>query len=299
MVDAIANGAYGLVGTAPSPATSGTSLVLAGGYGSFPAAPFDLLLWPASAMPIFATAGTVTANAEIARCTAVTTTTNANDTLAITRAQYGTSARSVIIGDQCCQPIDANLLTQIGTTVQTLPFNLYTGEFMMVPQAIASATGGGSALTQGTAYAQPFSITKTVTLTSIATNVATAGGTGSVCRFGIYADSSGYPGALLLDAGTVPTVTGSQTITGPSGLSLVLTPGVYWVVIAPQVGTGPVVIMYSGVFGARFVSGTSKVYSVGGWTITSVTAGLPNPFTAGGTGIVINGSVFPGLILGA
>ena len=102
MADAISNLAYSLVATAPSPATSGTSLIVTAGQGAlFPVAPFDLLIWPASAQP-------VTTNAEIARCTAVST-----DTLTIVRAQYGTSARSVVIGDQVCQPIDKNIILQI------------------------------------------------------------------------------------------------------------------------------------------------------------------------------------------
>jgi hypothetical protein len=102
MVDNLANFAYGTVATAPSPATSGTSLVLTSGQGAlFPTAPFDLLIWPAGANPL-------TSNAELARCTA-----KATDTLTITRAQYGTSARTVVVGDQCCQPIDANLIGQL------------------------------------------------------------------------------------------------------------------------------------------------------------------------------------------
>ena len=102
MVDAIKNQAYSLVATAPSPATSGTSLVVTGGQGAlFPTPPFDLLIWPTAAQP-------TTTNSEIARCTGVST-----DTLTIVRAQYGTSARSVVIGDQCCQPIDQNIVIQM------------------------------------------------------------------------------------------------------------------------------------------------------------------------------------------
>ena len=173
---------------------------------------------------------------------------------------------------------------------------------MNVPQSAIAVTGSGAALTQNTAYALPFSLAEPVTITSIGTNVATAGGTGSVCRFGLYQDSSGYPGALILDAGTVPTVTGSQTLTFVTGLSQALTPGVYWVVIAPQVGTGPVVLLWGTSWGTKFVSGTSKVYGITAWTITSVSGSLPNPFTAGGTGMLGmagNGNTNPGLILGA
>src|SRR5438105_2262796 len=89
MPDAHANFAYSTVATAPSPATSGTSLVVASGDGAkFPATPFNVTIWPAGTQP-------TTANAEIARVT-----TRATDTLTITRAQESTSARTVIVGDQ-------------------------------------------------------------------------------------------------------------------------------------------------------------------------------------------------------
>lgn len=101
-MDALKNFAYGIVATAPSPATSGTSLVLQSGQGaSFPVAPFDVTIWPAGVIPLGS-------NAEIARCTAITT-----DTLTITRGQYGTTAQSVAIGYQVCQAINTNLIAQL------------------------------------------------------------------------------------------------------------------------------------------------------------------------------------------
>jgi hypothetical protein len=102
MVDAIKNFAYSTVATAPSPATSGTSLVVATGQGSyFPAAPFDATIWPSGTQPS-------NTNAEIVRVTAVTT-----DTFTITRAQYGTSAQSITAGYQIAQTVDANLIGQL------------------------------------------------------------------------------------------------------------------------------------------------------------------------------------------
>lgn len=78
------------VATPPSPPSSGTSLVLAaGGAALMPAAPFDLTIRPAGSMA-------TPANAEVARCTNVNVGT---DTLTITRAQYGTAARTVLTGD--------------------------------------------------------------------------------------------------------------------------------------------------------------------------------------------------------
>lgn len=100
--DAHKNLAYSTVATAPSPASSGTSLVVATGDGSkFPAVPFNATIWPIGALP-------TPANAEIVRVTTVST-----DTLTITRAQESTSARSVIVGDQIAATITAKLLTDI------------------------------------------------------------------------------------------------------------------------------------------------------------------------------------------
>lgn len=100
MADAVKNFAYTTVATAPSPATSGTSLVVASGTGAlFPTAPFNLTIWPVSAQP-------TTSNAEIVRVTAIST-----DTLTITRAQEGTTARTVIVGDQIALTVTAKTMT--------------------------------------------------------------------------------------------------------------------------------------------------------------------------------------------
>lgn len=113
--DAHKNFAYSTVATAPSPATSGTSLVVAAGDGAkFPAAPFNATIWPTSSQP-------TTANAEIVTVTAVST-----DTLTITRAQEGTVARTVIVGDQISATITAKTLTDVeipGVATHYIPVN--------------------------------------------------------------------------------------------------------------------------------------------------------------------------------
>lgn len=97
--DAHKNFAYSTVATAPSPATSGTSLVVGSGEGAlFPTVPFNATIWPVSSNPL-------SSNAEIVRVTAIST-----DTLTITRAQESSSARSVIIGDQIAATITAKTL---------------------------------------------------------------------------------------------------------------------------------------------------------------------------------------------
>ncbi len=100
------NFAYSTVATAPSPATSGTSLVLSTGDGVLFPAPgtdghFNLTIWPTGVAP-------TKANAEIVRVTARST-----DTLTITRTQEGTSARTIVVGDQVALTITAKVITDI------------------------------------------------------------------------------------------------------------------------------------------------------------------------------------------
>ena len=96
------NFGYSVVATAPTPAASGTTIVVAAGDGAkFPAAPFNAVVWPTGTQP-------TSANAEIVRVTA-----KATDTFTITRTQESTSARTIVVGDQISNAITAKLLTDI------------------------------------------------------------------------------------------------------------------------------------------------------------------------------------------
>lgn len=100
MADNHLNFAYSLVATAPSPATTGTSLIVTAGQGAlFPAPPFNVTIWPVSVQPL-------TTNAEIVTVTEIVT-----DTLTIVRVQEGTAARTVVVGDQIAATITAKTLT--------------------------------------------------------------------------------------------------------------------------------------------------------------------------------------------
>lgn len=110
-MDAHKNFAYTTVATAPSPALSGTSLVVATGTGTvFPTPPFNATIWAVAENP-------VSSNAEIVRVTNIS-----SDTLTITRAQEGSSARTVLVGDQIAAAITAKVVTDIEalTTINTL-----------------------------------------------------------------------------------------------------------------------------------------------------------------------------------
>jgi len=94
------NFAYGTVATAPSPATSGTSLVLGSGEGAlFPTTfPYSVVIWPTAVNP-------TSSNAEIVTVTSIST-----DTLTIVRGQEGTAARTVVTGDQVMYAVTGELL---------------------------------------------------------------------------------------------------------------------------------------------------------------------------------------------
>lgn len=100
MADAHKNFAFSTVATAPSPATTGVSLVVAAGEGAnFPTPPFNAVVWPTAAQPS-------KTNAEVLRVTGIST-----DTLTIARTQEGSSARTVVIGDQIAAMVTNKTLT--------------------------------------------------------------------------------------------------------------------------------------------------------------------------------------------
>src|SRR3972149_6875976 len=107
-MDAYKNFAYSTVATAPSPAASGTSLVVASGQGAlFPAVPFNAPVWPTGVQPL-------ASNAEIVRVTNIT-----GDTLTIPRTQESTSARTIVVGDQIAAAITTKLLTDLPAATET------------------------------------------------------------------------------------------------------------------------------------------------------------------------------------
>lgn len=133
--DAHKNFAYSTVATAPSPAASGTSLVVGSGHGTrFPTPPFNAVVWPIGALAL-------PTNAEVIRISNIAT-----DTLTIARAQEGSSARSIQVGDQIAANITAKLFTDIEriTSVQ----------FSTIDQ-IAAATAGTTETAFTTAYIIP------------------------------------------------------------------------------------------------------------------------------------------------
>lgn len=101
--DAHSNFGYSTVATAPSPADSGTTMVFATGEGALmPTPPYNLTIYPTAT-------DSLASNSEIVRVLAQT-----GDTVTtMTRAQEGTSARSILVGDQCANCTSKKVFTDI------------------------------------------------------------------------------------------------------------------------------------------------------------------------------------------
>lgn len=259
MPDAHANFAYSTVATAPSPATSGTSLVVAAGQGAlFPAVPFNATIWPTAAQP-------TAANAEIVRVTAIST-----DTLTITRAQEGSSARTVVVGDQIAATITKQTLTDIEGAFRSAS---RVGDYLQTA-AVQSSTS--AALTADRMELGPLVVPRVLGLDRIAFRIqTTAGSAGSVVRQGLYASGSdGSPtGAALLDTTAIGTATGViETTISLAGL----TPGLYWLALAGQGSpvTQPTIARMQNVFMGPFGADIANSPG-GGFFQSSVSGALP------------------------
>lgn len=127
------NFAYSTVASAPSPATTGTSLDVASGEGTlFPAVPFNATVWPAGTQPL-------PTNAEIVRVTNIST-----DTLTIIREQEGTTARSITNGDQIAASVTAKTFTDVEDSYLGSWTPFYLGSAMSGLQTLARSSGSSS-----------------------------------------------------------------------------------------------------------------------------------------------------------
>lgn len=199
--DAHPNFAYSTVATAPSPATSGTSLVVASGDGTKFATtpPFNAVVWPAGAQPS-------SSNAEIVRIT-----NRSTDTLTITRTQESTSARTIVVGDQIAVTITQKTLTDI----EGLLYN---------PYKFAAYASGTTVIGSGTTATVNLATEEYDTNNNFASNVYTAPVTGFYKFDGAVMVTTGganedYIAAIYKNSGT-EFKRGVRIRTGGSGDSI-------------------------------------------------------------------------------
>lgn len=292
-IDAHKNFAISTVATAPSPATSGTSLVVAAGEGArFPTVPFNAVIWPTGFNP-------TATNAEIVRVTARST-----DTLTITRTQESTSARTVIVGDQIGALLTKKNLTDIqalapARDVQTFdaggtwtkPDGVTLVEIICIGPgggggggaSAASTTlsggsgGGGGCLSKATVRASDLSPTETVT-------VGTAGTGGTAGNPGTDGTSSTFGSKLKAGGGGG----------GPAGSTASQMPG------GGGGGGGSAVGVTQNGVGAGFVTsgvqgrGTTSLGAAGGPSDCGGACGAGGLIGSGGTALGGGDSLYGG-----
>jgi hypothetical protein len=146
---------------------------------------------------------------------------------------------------------------------------------------VANQTTG--TLATGQLRLSPIWIPQQRTFDRISTNCTVAAASSTV-RLGIYADTgSGYPGTLVLDAGTVDTsMTGLKEIT----ISQALAPGLYWIGGVMQGGTPTVRVNSGNVTSVAGLMWGETLSAVMGnnpgcsFEETGVTGALPATFTS-------------------
>lgn len=275
MPDAHTNFATSLVATAPSPATFGTSLVVTSGDGAlFASVPFNAIICPAGTQP-------TTANAEIVRVTARST-----DTLTITRAQEGSSARTVGVGDQIFMGVTAKTLTDAETAPAASLRDVYlrpsAATYETFPRSAVATTA--APMTSGTLYMTAIALPAGLVVNNI-TFVTTGTGATSPTNwwFGLY-DSSRVQLAVTADqtttawAGNTAKTLSIATVASGAASSFTTTyEGLYYLGAMVKASTAPSLVSagQSGGVGALtpLLSGQS--------TDTSQTTPPAFPHTAG------------------
>jgi hypothetical protein len=125
----------------------------------------------------------------------------------------------------------------------------------------------------------PIWVGETVTVDRIACAVTSGGSAGSVVRLGIYNDSDGLPGTLLLETSALDT---TGTGTKEEAISQALTAGVWWLAIVTQVAA-PTLRAAASNTGTYAISESSPGNTnAQGLTHVSVSGALPSSFTIGG-----------------
>jgi hypothetical protein len=194
--DAHANLAYSTVAVAPAPAASGTSLTVATGQGAlFPAAPFNATVWPTGVFPL-------TTNAEIVRVTAVV-----GDVLTIVRTQEGTSARTILAGDQIANTVTAKVFSDIEAAIAA-------GGLTNLAFSAGTLSALRSDLTFGDSNGVSFGLNTDGVITgTVRTNYQPAGA--YLTTAALSQDSSKY-------AGTNGAITGGSITVNTAGVSVSL-----------------------------------------------------------------------------
>lgn len=162
------------------------------------------------------------------------------------------------------------------TLVPAVPSGQYV--FPCGAGGVAAATTGN-----GTLRLTPWLVERAITIDRLGVEVTIVGEAGSVFRLGIYGDSSCYPGALIVDGGTVVGDTlGVKEVTISA---ITLEPGVCWLggVAQAAATTQPTIRCLSGYSPSIPMRLGSALPSPGGaiqgYSQNTVTGALPATFS--------------------
>jgi hypothetical protein len=152
------------------------------------------------------------------------------------------------------------------------------GRLYAYDHCFSGVVGSGNLGIADRMYASPFLVWEEEDFDRIAISVT--GTAGTIARLGVYADSAGRPGALVLDAGTVATgSTGYKSIT----ISLTLAPGVYWLAVSSD-GAISVNVVNNAAGGHPLGNDDASLSFASNVAVYRAVAGssaaLPNPFGA-------------------
>jgi len=145
----------------------------------------------------------------------------------------------------------------------------------------------GSALTANRLYAMPFVCPKGITIDRIGVYVSTL--LAGAARLGIYADAGGantcYPGALLLDAGTIDT--GSTGVKSISISQALAANTLYWLVLVANAAPSIYCIPVAGVINMLGHSSALGTAQNAGLYVSFTYAALPATFPSSPTMITV------------
>lgn len=159
---------------------------------------------------------------------------------------------------------------------------LVAGRFYETTVSMSSQTAGVVTVTLGVLYVSRWFIPSTTTAVSIGIQVTTAIAASNV-RLGIYNDSAGVPGSLVVDGGAVATATtGFKTVT----ISQSLSPGWYWIggVFSHGIATRRVTGLTAtgDIWCIDGFTSNTDVTPHEGFSVAQAYGALPDPFTGGG-----------------
>lgn len=201
----------------------------------------------------------------------------------------GSSIWTVTADDIPLSQLDSRYSTPAGLFTGAIPGQWYLPD-------IAIEGGGVSTLSFGTLYAMP-KLLRAGTIAGIAARHFGTATASEVCRLGIYADNgTGYPGALVIDAGTIDlsTAVAIKSITISQAIS---TSGLYWLAGVKQGPTNNATMLVfaasAGIAQSRFqmpADSDFQARTTCGFTQASVTGALPANFT---TTVTMIGATVP------